>query len=208
MGPTLDDLVAPRHTALIFQEVQEGVIGPGAALKELAAVAEKVGLIPHAAHLAHAARAAGVRIVHCTAENLSGGFGANNNARLFAVAKKIGAIEEAGSPSVVPVSGLFQVGDIVLPRYHGLSPLTGTQLDSLLRNEGIRTLIVAGVSLNIAIPNLVFDALNRAYHVVVPRDVVAGVPLEYGEEVISHTISLVATVLTSDELIESWSVGR
>jgi biuret amidohydrolase len=208
MRPTVDDLVAARHTTLIFQEVQEGVIGPTAALKELAAVAEKVGLIPHAVRLAHAARAAGVRIVHCTAENLSMGFGANLNAPLFAAAKKLGVLHEAGSASVAPVSGLFQVGDIVLPRYHGLSPLTGTPLDSLLRNEGIKTLIIAGVSLNVAIPNLVFDALNRAYQVVVPRDVVAGVPLEYGEAVISHTITPLATVLTSDDLIASWSVSR
>jgi nicotinamidase-related amidase len=204
----MDDLVTAGRTALLFQEVQEGVIGPGAALKDLAAVAETVGLIPHATRLAHAAREAGVRVVHCTAENLATGFGANHNARLFAAAKKLGAIGEEGSVSVAPISGLLELGDIVLPRYHGLSPLTGTQLDSVLRNEGITTLIVAGVSLNFAIPNLVFDAINRAYQVVVPRDVVAGVPLEYGEQVISHTIDPIATVVTSEELIASWSIDR
>ena len=43
-------------------------------------------------------------------------------------------------------------GDVVLPRYHGLSPLTGGPLDSLLRNDGVGTIVVAGVSLNLAIP--------------------------------------------------------
>src|ERR1700691_1476225 len=99
---------------------------------------------------------AGVRVVHCTAERLDAGFGSNHNARLFSAARSLGAIDEAGSAPVPPAAGLFHEGDIVLPRLHGLSPLTGTQLDPLLRNAGITTLVVAGVSLNVAIPNLVF----------------------------------------------------
>ena len=61
-----------------------------------------------------------------------------------------------------------------------------------------------GVSLNLAIPNLVFDAVNRSYRVVLVADAVAGVPVEYGRQVIEHSLSLVATVTTSDELIEAW----
>ena len=62
-----------------------------------------------------------------------------------------------------------------------------------------------GVSLNLAIPNLVFDAVNRSYRVVLVADAVAGVPVEYGRQVIEHSLSLVATVTTTDELIEAWS---
>jgi nicotinamidase-related amidase len=83
--------------------------------------------------------------------------------------------------------------------------MTGTPLDSLLRNEEITTVIVAGVSLNIAIPNLVFDSINRAYQVVVVRDAVAGVPAEYGYQVLEHSLSLVATLATTNELLAAWS---
>ena len=62
MAPVLDELVAPGHTVLILQEIQEGVIGFDAALKELAAAAEKVGVIRNARCLANAARMAGVRV--------------------------------------------------------------------------------------------------------------------------------------------------
>jgi nicotinamidase-related amidase len=207
MGPDLGDVVRPSHTILILQELQEGVVGPGAALKELAAAAETVGVIRHAGRLADAARAAGVRVVHCTAQHLVAEFGSNHNARLFSAARKLGTIDEVGRSLVAPAAGLFHEGDIVLPRFHGLSPLTGTQLDSLLRNEGVTTLVVAGVSLNVAIPNLVFDAVNRSYQVVVPRDAVAGVPLEYGEQVLSYTIRPLATLVTTDELVAVWSAG-
>lgn len=69
--------------------------------------------------------------------------------------------------------------DFVVRRLHGLSPIQGTEVDALLRNLGCRTLIVTGVSANVAIPNAVFDAVNRGYTVVVPRDAIAGVPADY-----------------------------
>ena len=93
----------------------------------------------------------------------------------------LGMDNQPGSDSVRPVSDLGPFDtDIVLPRFHGLSPLTGSSLDSLLRNSGVRALVVMGVSLNVAIPNLVFDAVNRSYQVVLVSDAVAGVPREYG----------------------------
>jgi nicotinamidase-related amidase len=97
---------------------------------------------------------------------------------------------------------------VVLPRYHGLSPMTGSSLDSLLRNNGVTTVVVVGVSLNVAIPNLVFDAVNRSYQVVVVSDAVAGVPVEYGQQVVAHTLSLIATLATVDEVVEAWASGR
>jgi nicotinamidase-related amidase len=110
-----------------------------------------------------------------------------------------------GSDSVQPIGALGPFdSDVVLPRLHGLSPLTGSPLDSLLRNNGIRTIVVMGVSLNIAIPNLVFDAVNRSYQVVLVSDAVAGVPPAYGEQMIQHTLSLLCTIATSDEITRTW----
>ena len=38
--------------------------------------------------------------------------------------------------------------DFVLPRLRGVSPMTGTQVDSLLRNIGVTTIVGTGVSVN------------------------------------------------------------
>jgi nicotinamidase-related amidase len=202
--PSLRDLARPGVTALLLQEVQNGVIGSETALRELADAAASVGVIPRAARLAAAARGAGIPVIHATAENLPGLFGVNRNARLFAAARKLGADNAPGTASVRPVPEVYEPGDVVLPRYHGLSPMTGTQLDSLLRNAGVTTLVVAGVSLNVAIPNTVFDAVNRSYQVVVPADAVAGTPVEYGEQVLRHCLGLLATLVTTDDLVAAW----
>jgi nicotinamidase-related amidase len=204
MGPSLTELVSDGDCALLVQEVQQGVVGPDAALKDLAAAASSVGLIANLQQLTAAARRSGVPVVHCTAADMPGSFGSNGNARLFAAARRMGTLAAPGHRSVEPADGLFVEGDLLIPRFHGLSPLTGSQLDSLLRNEGIRTVVVTGVSLNVAIPNLVFDAVNRSYQVVVVRDAVAGVPIEYGELVIENTLRPLATLSTVAEMVALW----
>jgi len=205
-SPDLAALIAPSTTALVLVELQNGVVGASSVLPALAAAAERAGLVPNAARLAAAARAGGIAVVHCTAENLPGGFGANRNARLFSGARKAGAVNAPGTDAVRPASEIGVAdGDVVLPRYHGLSPMTGGPLDPLLRNAGVTTVVVAGVSLNVAIPNLVFDAVNRGYQVVIATDAVAGVPDAYGAQVLEHTLSLLATLVTTDALCAAWT---
>jgi nicotinamidase-related amidase len=92
----------------------------------------------------------------------------------------------------------------VLSRSHGIGPMGGTDLDATLRNLGVSTIVAVGVSVNVAITNLVMDAVNLAYRVVVPRDAVAGIPADYATTIIDNTLSLLATITTTDDLIEAW----
>jgi nicotinamidase-related amidase len=94
--------------------------------------------------------------------------------------------------------------DVVLTRSHGIAPMGGTDLDAILRNLAVSTIVAVGVSVNIAITNFVMDAVNLAYRVVVPRDAVAGVPTDYATSIIDNTLSLLATITTTDDLIDAW----
>jgi nicotinamidase-related amidase len=99
--------------------------------------------------------------------------------------------------------------DFVVRRLHGLSPIQGTEVDALLRNLGCRTLVVTGVSANVAVPNAVFDAVNRGYRAVVVTDAIAGVPSDYTPAMIRHTLALVATLATTDEVLAGcWHTRR
>ena len=70
----------------------------------------------------------------------------------------------------------------------------GTELDFLLRNLGVTTIVGVGVSVNVAIQNLAFDAVNSSYQMVIPRDAVAGFPADYVESVFTHTLAAISTV--------------
>jgi nicotinamidase-related amidase len=199
-------LVAPGHTALVLQEVQNGVVGARSALPALTEAAAAVDLIPHCAALAKAARASGIPVFHCTAETRDDQLGANQNARLFHGVRKSPVPLSPGSDAVqVPAEIGVDPGDVVLPRHHGLGPMTGTQLDSMLRNLKVTTIVGVGVSVNIGMTNFAFDAVNRGYQFVMPTDAVAGVPAEYAEAVIANTLSLVATLTTTAAVLDAWA---
>ena len=205
MALDLQALVAPEHTALVLQEVQNGVVGSPSVLPALAEAAAAVDLIGNCARLARAARSLGVTVLHCTAESRDDGRGANTNARLFGGVKKSPVRLSPGSPAVqVPDEIGVDPRDIVLARYHGIGPMTGTQLDPILRNLGATTIVGVGASVNIGMTNLAFDAVNRGYQIVMPRDAVAGVPAEYAQAVIDNTLALVATVTTTAEILAAW----
>jgi len=204
----LAELVAPAQTALVTSEVQRGVVGDSSALPDLAEAAKRAGAIDNIAKLVRAARTAGVRVVHCTAQTRGDRLGANANARLFAAMQRsrVGMLPGTPAVEVVPEVGVEQ-SDLVLTRHHGLSPMAGTELDPMLRNMGVSTVVATGVSVNIAITNLAFDLVNNGYQCVIPRDAVAGVPAEYADAVLENTLSLVATLTTSDELVKLWGSG-
>jgi biuret amidohydrolase len=203
----LENLAAPGHTAIVTQECQGAVIGPDAGLVQLATEARRVAL-PNIVRLVPGARAAGVHVVHCLVRRRPDGLGSNHNAKIFSAGRGPGkgAVDIApGTPGAALLPELGpEPNDLVLSRWHGVGPMGGTDLDAVLRNLGVSTIVVVGVSLNIAIPNVVMDAVNAAYRVVVPRDAVAGIPAEYGEAVIANTLSLLATITSTDDLLRVW----
>ena len=203
MAQGIGELVDPVHTALVTQECQRGVIGDLSALPELARAAQ--AMLPNVAALVAAARAAGAPVIHCTALRRPDGLGANRNARIFGYMAKSKHPLLADSPAAALVPEIpVAASDLVLPRLHGLSPFQGTELDFLLRNLGVRTIVGVGVSVNVAIQNLAFDAVNASYQIVIPRDAVAGFPREYVEAVFANTLGAVATLVTSADLLAAW----
>jgi biuret amidohydrolase len=201
----LASLLDPAHTAVVTSECQNGVIGSESLLPDLAAAAA-AAVIPNGARVCAAARAGGVAVVHCVAGRRPDDRGSNRNARLFGAILRSPVRMGLGTPAteVVPEFAVAPE-DFILSRIHGLNPMAGTDLDPILRNLGVTTLVVIGVSVNVAITNLVMDAVNHGYQVVLVRDAVAGVPASYADAVIANTLSLLATVLMTADIVARWA---
>jgi nicotinamidase-related amidase len=202
-------LLDPPRCAVVTSEVQNGILGPSALFPELAAAAKPA--VEAMARVVDLAREAGVPVIHCTVHRRPDTRGANRNARLFAAAMK--GARCPGAQDLVPGSQaaaiIDEIGlretDIVLSRLHGLGPMHDSGLAAVLRNLGATTVIPVGVSVNVAILNLVMDAVNSGFDVVLPRDAVAGVPLDYAEAVVDNTLAVLATLLTSTALATYWA---
>jgi nicotinamidase-related amidase len=186
-------------------EVQRGVIGDLTSFPELARAAASVGVVPNTVRLLTAARSLAIPVVHCTAEFRADRAGSTVNCQLIAAMVRNPEHLLAGTPPTELVAGLGpEPGDLISTRLHGVSPFSGTSLDTWLRSMNVSTVAATGVSVNLGVLGLAIEAVNLGYTVVVPRDAVAGIPDEYADAVLDNTFPLITTLTTVDALIEAW----
>jgi nicotinamidase-related amidase len=206
MPVNLAELVEPATTAVITMEVQRGVCGDLATMPALADVVAAQGTLASIASVLAAARSAGVPIVHCTFSMVPDrSISPLNTPLLQRLSKNPDHLLHGTPPvEVCPEIGI-DPSDLFCDRHHGMSPFIGTGLDDLLRGRGVATVVVTGVSLNLGIPGAVIEAVNFGYRVIVVRDAVVGVPVEYGEQILTNSLPVVATIVTSEALAAAWS---
>lgn len=203
--------VDPAHTVVVTMELQKGIVGTEAILPALPVAVAEVGLLEHAGTVCRAARQHGIRVVHATMRERPDGAGQSINCKVFAIGAKrraqVGSSPtDIGQPGVALADELdVQPSDIEVPRSHGMTPFMSTSLDQIIRNLGCRTVVLMGVSLNLGIIGAALSAVDLGYQVVVVRDAVVGLPIAYGEQVLDNSIAMLATVVTSDELIAAWA---
>jgi nicotinamidase-related amidase len=192
----------PTTTAVVVVECQQGVVGEGSFLPDLAREARDV--IPSIARLLEAARSAGVVVAHATFEGVLGAQH-RGTAPLWRALTGPTLDWAPGHPGTQVLPDLLDDRDLVLPRHHGLSPTWKTEVLPVLRGRGVRTIVLTGVSLNVALLLGAAEAEAEGFTVVVPRDAVAGTPREYGEQVLRHSMAMLARLTTVAALAAGWA---
>ncbi len=205
MPVDLRTLVEPAHTALVTCEMQRGIIGDHAALRDLADEVEATGMVGRCVDLLAAARAHRMVVAHALIvfrHDLKGT--AVNNPLLGRMTKNPDMIRQ-GTPAaeLLPELGPGP-SDLVSVRHHGMSPFSGTSLDAWLRNSGVTTIVPVGVSVNEAIFGLCIEAANLGYRIALPVDAVAGHPRSYADDVVRHSLSLMANLTSTADLLAAW----
>jgi nicotinamidase-related amidase len=203
-------LVVPATTAVLTNEVQPNTVSGTEGLG-----ASGARVLPNIVRLCQAGRAAGVQIVHCVKVFRRDSLARNRNVLLY---RHLGLpAGRSATPDSRPQPGSElapELGpderDIVMTRLHGMGAVTDSGVIPVLANMKIATVVVTGVSVNIGVLNTVMDLVNYGFDVIVPRDAVAGTPDDYAEQVLRHSIRFLATVTTTQELIDAWQqpVGR
>jgi nicotinamidase-related amidase len=202
----LTEFVAPAHTAVVTCEMQQGVIGDDAPTRELADEVKELGVLEAAVALVRGARATGVRVVHATVALRAdrAGLSINNPMMAYVVRNPSQVLEGTPAAEVVPELGPAPE-DIMCRRIHGLTPFNGTELDSILRNLGVRTIVPVGVSLNEAVMGLCICAADLGYRIALPTDAVAGIPRAYAQDVLQHTLGYLSNLTTTDKVLAAWN---
>lgn len=208
-GPN-DTVAPPVNCAVLTMELQRGVCGDLAGSPHLARAATSVGLTDAAGRLLAGARASGVTVVHCTFSVVPGGDsperGIDLSLPVMAAAAANPSLLRKGDPSAELIAELGPApGDLVSERHHGLTPFGGTELADQLRARNIEHVVACGVSLNIGIPGLVYEAVGEGFGVTVATDAVVGLPPAFGDAMLANALAFVARLATVDEIVGDWS---
>lgn len=189
-------------TAVVCVECQNGVLGPDSVLPALAT--DSAHLVGNIRRLLDSAREFGAKVVHATYEGSLGGQ-PTGTARLWRLLAPATADWAPGTSATAVVPDLLDSTDLVLPRHHGLFPTLDSELVPVLKGLGVTTIVLTGVSLNLAITHTAGHATQAGFDLVVPRDAVGGTPSSYAEQVLDNTIAVLGRLTTVDELIQDWS---
>ncbi|MGD9793281.1 MAG: isochorismatase family protein [Acidimicrobiia bacterium] len=195
----------PATTAVLFVECQNGLLGEDSIMKTIrdAAAPQLVQL----SKLAAGARKAGAKVAHLTYFPQANNRSTNRRPPLFF--RLNDAMDEwhRDHPACQPIPEIgLEPGDLLLPRNTGFSPTYGTETFKLMRNIGMKTLVFAGISANVAIPVAGTEATDEDFDVIFAADAIAGAPEEYRQMVIKNTLAFIGRIANVDDLLESWGV--
>ncbi len=179
---TLDELVATRHTALVVIDMQHDFCRPGGAFDALGIdLSMYPPMLPRLARLIDGARGAGVLVIYIQMTVLPGQRGESPaqlrfNMRLHSgahgpAAPLLYTIEGSAGHAIIPEVAP-RPGDLIVRKYRS-SAFWGTNLDMLLRSNGVKTVVVSGCTTEGCVESTARDALFNDYYVVIPEDCVA-----------------------------------
>lgn len=211
----LQELVEPQHTALVVVDMQNDFCSPdGAFDRQGIDITMYPPMIGRLDALIESARAASVPVVYVQMIVLAGRasdspaqirFNMRMHERVLSENEPLLYTVE-GTPGAEIIADLYpQHGDLVVQKYRS-SAFWGTNLDMLLRSNGIETVVVTGCTTEGCVESTARDAMFNDYYVVVPQDCVAS------DDRAQHDASLFLMrhrfdVVCSADILRLWTQG-
>jgi nicotinamidase-related amidase len=193
-----------RRTALVVNEMQNAIANPAYDDTPLASQVATRGIIERINALAATFRHGGAPVIFCTIAARSPDWaGFRVNCALAARIQRKGKLVEGTANAAIHDGLVVEPSDIVSHRSHGMAPFTGTTLDATLRGYGIETIVLTGVSTNIALPGAATEAVALGYNVVLAEDCTAGASPETHQMQISMHLPLLATITDAGSVMAS-----
>jgi nicotinamidase-related amidase len=209
----LAELVDPAHSALLVVDMQRDFCESGGAFDELGVdLSMYPPLIPRIARMIAGARRAGVQVIFIQMTVLPGRLSESPAQIRFNLRLHLsshgeveplryaadGSVGQEILPELAPADG-----DVVVKKYRS-SGFWGTNLDMLLRSNGIESVVVTGCTTEGCVESTARDALFNDYYVVIVEDCVAS------DDRAQHEASLLLMrhrfdMAGSEEVLRVWS---
>jgi nicotinamidase-related amidase len=189
------------RAAILISECQRGVIEPG--MGSFTALIDQVTerrIVPRIADLVARFRAAELPVIHMPAAHRPDFADVLPNTLINALARKHRQMV-AGTEQTDFVAELRpEPQDFVIPRTSGMIPFHGTTLEITLRRLGISTVVLTGVSTNLAIAGAAIAASEMGYHVLIPEDCIAGSDANTHNVIVNEQLRMIARITTAADV--------
>lgn len=209
---TLEEKVAPEHTALLVIDMSNDFLDPRGKTATRAGrpLDAAQAVIPTMARLVDGARRGGVRVVFVQHTTLPGGASASGP-WLEARSRARYSVEDIcldGTWGQRTIEELpVHEGDLVVRKYR-YGGFAGTDLDMLLRSAGVRAVVCAGVSTNACVEATAREAFSNDYYVAYAEDACASWDMDLHRATLATAAARYATVIDTDALVAEWGRAR
>lgn len=199
---TVQERLDPRHTALLVIDVQNDFAHPdgftgrrGAPLHAAQAAVDRL------VWLVGEARGCGVPVIHVRAhydQRFAGAPMAERHIRRGGGDRCFSGTWGADFYRVTPAEGEYIVSK------HRYSGFVGTELEMILRQMEIRTVVAGGLSTDVCVESTTRDAYHRDFHVAVATDGTAAMDPAYHEASLAVMGRMFADTLSCEEIARIW----
>lgn len=208
---SMREKVDPRHTALLIIDMQNDFIADeGLIAREGREVSQAKEMAKNLPRLINCARAAGVFVVFV--RNV---YTSDNNFYLSDVWLEQAARKRAGGYTRIPVCAADSWGgdfygevrpephDPIVTK-HRYSAFYNTDLDTILRSNGIRTVVLTGVVTNVCVETSAREAFVRDYYVVVASDGTAAYQQDDHDMTLRNVDRFFGETASMEDLMVHW----
>ena len=192
--------LVPQRTAMVAVHLQNDFVAADGDLAKLfRPEAERCRVLPNAARIIGAARAAGVKVAYTRIAFQPGHTDLVANSPLLRMVQENNLhVEGTPGPNIID-DVKPEAGDIIVS-HQRLSGFQGTQLDNLLRGFGIDTVVFFGVATNVSVEGSARAASDLGYRTIVVADA-CSTTTEAAHKAALESLAVLAEIVTTDELL-------
>ena len=195
----------PKETAVVFIEYQNEFTTEGGKLHDaVKPVMDATNMLENSSNLAEYCRSKNVKVLHVPIAFEKGHSEISDKPYgILAGVKEGGAFENGTWGSEICDAMKPQDGDLTVKGKSGLCGFESTNLDFLLRQNGIKNVILAGFLTNCCVESTMRSAYEKGYQVYTLKDCVAATSMAAQEATLEHNFGMFSIPTTSAEIKEA-----
>jgi nicotinamidase-related amidase len=187
----------PKTSALLVMDFQTAIVEGPAVHGD---ATDKKALLTRTVNLIDASRKVGMKVIYVVVGFRPGYPEASPRNKSFSAIRDTGRFIEGSAGTEVHPAVAPKPGDVIVTK-HRVSAFFGTDLDMVLRANGIESLVLAGIATSGVVLSTIRHAADADYRLVVVSDCCADPDPEVHRVLTEKVFARPATVMTAEVLI-------